>query len=586
MNAAASPTPSSWTAHLLMVHGVGGHDHLSNLLRTYQTFRANLTSTDVPVLAEDALRGWRVTAFDEGSEPPCLTLMQDPPAKEGVGTVKIYEINYSLLAGVIRRNHPIDLTSLFLGLDAAVAAARQRQRATTSATFGEDTARVARCIQRVAGVFAAGTIPIIGLPSLFFKQYTGTIVGLFTRFFEDVATFALDKNGERLISAHLDRTVDVIRKTMAPGDRFVLAAHSLGSIVAHNHVVRRWTSAPVPETVVTFGSPIGLLIWMWLFLDFRDMDFRRHLGGDSYFCWKPVSPAKTARSIVTWINVVNCGDPIATTFPAAALDLALAPADVLKGLQGETLEQRYFGAGRLMDVATSHATYLNDRARFIPLLLRAAGLATGRPQDVVSSRSSAEHWALTDRRLRVWQTGLWVGAATLGTAYCLAAAARLQAPFVGWVAVAYVWPLLTIDVLTFFQRLLFGGPTKRINVQLIRSMRWLDPVSFPLRLRESALRLIGRSRNVDPLRPSPGRLRRLAAKVLAFGPTAALMLLPAIVLSIVEGRWRLGEEVAALSTTRNGLLSFGAFMAYVCACAAHELVRAWRTLLRATGARP
>jgi hypothetical protein len=570
--------------HLLMVHGVGDHDHLSNLLRTYQTFRANLTSTDVPVLAEDALRGWRVTAFDEGSDPPCLTLMPDSPSADEIAAVKIYEINYSLLAGVIRRNHPIDLTNLFLGLDAAVAAARQRQGATTTVTFGEDTALVARCFQRVAGVLAAGTIPIIGLPSLVFKQYTGTMVGFFTRFFDDVATFALDKNGERLISAHLDRTVDAIRKTMAPGDRFVLAAHSLGSIVSHNHVVRRWTNAPVPETVVTFGSPIGLLIWTWLFLDFRDMNFRRHLGGDSYFSWKPVSPAKTARSVVTWINVVNCGDPIATTFPAAALDLALDPADVLKGLQGETLEQKYFGAGRLTDVGTSHTSYLNDRPGFIALLLRAAGLATGRPQDVPSRRTREAHWALTDRRLRTWQAGLWGAAAAFAVAYCATAAARLQTPRLAWLAAAYIWPAVTIGTLTFFHRLLFGGPTKRINRALIRSLRWRDPVSFPLRLREAVLRVVGRSKDVDPLRGSPGRMRRLAAQVLAFAPTAGLMLAPAIVLGLAGGPWRVREEVAALATTRYGLLSFGCFMAYVCACAAHELVRAWRRLLRATGA--
>jgi hypothetical protein len=35
-------------------------------------------------------------------------------------------VNCSGLAGVTRQNHPIDLTGLFLGLDLAVLAARQR----------------------------------------------------------------------------------------------------------------------------------------------------------------------------------------------------------------------------------------------------------------------------------------------------------------------------------------------------------------------------------------------------------------------------------------------------------------------------
>ena len=56
-------------------------------------------------------------------------------------------------------------------------------------------------------VFVAATVPVLGLPSLLLRNYTQTIIAVSSRFFEDVATFALDKNGEQLISAHIDRTV-------------------------------------------------------------------------------------------------------------------------------------------------------------------------------------------------------------------------------------------------------------------------------------------------------------------------------------------------------------------------------------------
>jgi len=252
---AASAPPTS-TVHLLMVHGVGGHDHLSNLLRTYQSFRANLQSVEAPITGEDQIPGWRLTQFDEGSTPPVLRLEpRVPPPPGGVAAVCMYEVNYSSFAGVVRHNHRLDLTGLFVGLDLAVCSASQRTRPERDPIFGAQTADVARCLQRTAGVFTAGTVPIIGLPALLFRNYIGTLVALFTRFFEDIATFVLDKNGEQLISAHLDRTLATIDTRMNPGDRLVIAAHSLGSVVVHNYVVRQWTTgtARLPDTVMTFG---------------------------------------------------------------------------------------------------------------------------------------------------------------------------------------------------------------------------------------------------------------------------------------------------------------------------------------------
>ena len=184
--------------HVLVVHGVGRHDRLSNLLRTYQTLRANLTSFEAPVAFEDQIPGWRLTKFEEGASPPFLKL--EPRAareQEGqLGAAHLYEVNYSGFAGIVRQNQPIDLTTLFVGLDLAICEARQRPAAAAPAPgLGTSTAPLARSLQRLSGTLTASTVPIVGVPSIIFRDYIGTFVSTFTRFFEDVATFALDKNG-------------------------------------------------------------------------------------------------------------------------------------------------------------------------------------------------------------------------------------------------------------------------------------------------------------------------------------------------------------------------------------------------------
>ena len=75
---------------------------------------------------------------------------------------------------------------------------------------------------------------------MFFATYIGTFVSTFTRFLSRTCRrFCLDKNGEQLISKHLDRTVAAITSSLQPGDRFVIAAHSLGSVVVHDYMVAR-----------------------------------------------------------------------------------------------------------------------------------------------------------------------------------------------------------------------------------------------------------------------------------------------------------------------------------------------------------
>lgn len=580
MTTAASTPPAS-TVHLLIVHGVGGHDHLSNLLREYQSFRANLQSVEAPITGEDQIPGWRLTQFEEGSTPPVLRLEpRVPPPPGGVRAVCMYEVNYSSFAGVVRHNHQLDLTGLFVGLDLAVCSASQRTRPERDPIFGARTADVAKCLQRTAGVFTAGTVPIIGLPALLFRNYIGTFVALFTRFFEDIATFVLDKNGEQLISAHLDHTLATIDRCMNPGDRLVIAAHSLGSVVVHNYVVRQWTggTARLPDTVITFGSPIGLLVWVWLFLDFENMEFQRPVS-DPYFCWNPVSSGSTPRQAVSWFNVVNSVDPIATAFPAAAVDLSTPIANVVAALGGGAVEHRYFGPDRFTRVGAAHGQYLNDKQGFLQILLRASGLASGQPEDVPTGRPAAEHWIATRSLLLQVQWLLLYPVAVAAIAGYFAVTGAAFDDWRRWAfAVVYLVPPLTIGALAFFQRLLLGGPTKRITASLIREMR-PDVVSIPYRLREVIRGAFSAAGDVDPMAPSPSYAARLLLNLVSFAPTLAAMALPLLWMT-----WLTGQPVSWPSSWGDllGLRALGGlalFMVYVIACAAFEIVRTWRRLV-------
>jgi hypothetical protein len=566
-----------------MVHGVGDHNHLSNLLRTYQSFRANVQSVEAPVLGEDLIPGWRLVEFDEGTNPPKLRLEpRVAPPDGGVSAVCMYEVNYSGFAGVIRRNQPIDLTGLFVGLDLAICAARQRAQERPAGAASSLDAGLATCLQRVAGIFAAGTVPIIGAPALVFRNYIGTFVALFTRFFEDIATFVLDKNGEQLISAHLDRTVETIGTAMQAGDRLVIAAHSLGSVVTHNYVVRHWTTGTgrIPDTVITFGSPIGLLVWTWLFLDFEQMRFDAPVSADRYFCWNPVSRGTGTRQLVSWMNVLNCVDPIATAFPEHLVDLSASEAELRTALKGGRLEHRYFGPARLSAVGGSHGEYLNDRQGFVEILLRACGLSSGAAEDVPSARTADAHWTATLRTLLFTQWMSYAAALLSLAAFFFLIGARVDSARTWLPAVAYLFPTLTIGVLAFFQRLLLGGPTKRITLALIRDLTWRDPVALPYRLRDRARRLLGLSHDVNPLAPSPAYVVRLLINGVSFLPALAVMLAPLLWIETRAGHSLFSAAAWSAVTSRRGFGALIAFMAYVVACAAFELIRVWRHVVR------
>jgi hypothetical protein len=433
-------------------------------------------------------------------------------------------------------------------------------------------------------VLIAATVPIIGLPSIILRDYLGTFVSTFTRFFEDVSTFALDKNGEQLISAHLDRTIAAIVASMKDGDRLVIAAHSLGSVVVHNYVVRSWAAtAPgrVPDTLVTFGSPIGLLAWMWLYLDFEDMDIGQRIpGGDHYFSWDPVGNTAERRSPIAWINVVNVVDPIASSFPDAAADLSTSPAAMAAALVGGTIQQRFFGKARITQVGASHTEYLNDKDGFVRILVRAAGLDPGAPAAVPGARTAADHWATSRSVLRRLQIVLAIVGLGAIAAYCGIVGYWRGDARALWFALLFVWPALTVGILAGFQRLMLGGPNKRIPPALIRELHWRDLASLPYRLREALLRVVGRSRDPDPMKPSAGYLLRLLVNVLSFVPALALMAIPVLGVSWLTGDWPTLGEVWAAAFGFGGLVALIAFMVYVVCCAGFELVRTWRTVIQ------
>ncbi len=566
-----------------MVHGVGRHDRLSSLLEVYQAIRSNLRTPEAPALIEDRIADWRLERFDEGANPPYLKLRFAYPPEPGDATVVyIYEVNYSHLAGVIRANHRLDLTTLFVGLDVAICSARQKQHGALATMFPGQPAAVARSLQRVSGVMAAATGPLLGAPSLLLSRYGRNFLSAFTRFFEDVATYALDKNGEELISEHLDRVVQNIRNSdqfAAAGagvqNDFVMAGHSLGSVVTHSYLVRHWQDAMLPGTVVTFGSPIGLITWLWLFLDFTDFDFGQWREVNTYFCWSPEVNTAGPLTPVKWINVINCLDPIASGFPDQAADFSRSPAELQHDLRGGGVIHRYCGPAKFSATGRAHTEYLHDREGFLEILQRAAGLQRGPAEEVVG-HDRAQHWLGTARVLGRVRVVAWLTAFAFAVGYCAIVAWHYRDWRVLAAAGVYVVPAITVGGLAFVQRLCFGGRTKRITRDTITSLRW-DSVSLPYRLRQFAgdARRWILGRPVDDGKPPRHRpWRHLITKFIAFAPTIAVMLLPGVVGFLITGH----GPVRRMAWSAY-LIPLIVFVIYVMACALFELVSAWRSVL-------
>jgi hypothetical protein len=573
------------SVHLLMVHGVGRYDPLSSLLHVYQAFRANLRSPEAPVLFEDRIPDWRLDAVSDDTAPPFLKLVpRFADVAADVASVYIYEVNYSSLAGIVRQNHQLDLTTLFVGFDMAVCASRQKLRHPRPTIDVGDPAQLARLLQRASGLFAAATVPILGVPSILLRNYTETFVAHFTRFFEDVATFVLDKNGEQLISAHLDRTIEnIVRSERFVGaggnlqSELVIAAQSLGSVVVQNHLARNWSNAPnaacVPNRVLTYGSPIGLIAWLWLFLDFPHMTFDPEAPtGTNYFCWSVRNNAGKPAKPLTWLNVVNALDPIATAFPVAAADFTRPVEEVRRSLTGGSVMHRFCGKAMLSTAGVAHTNYLHDRDGFLEMLLRMVELRQDDPLQVECVKP-ALHWERSKAALARLTVVAWSLSVVSAVAYCALVAWKYDDPRVMWAALAFVVPRATMYFVAFWQRLFFGGPTKRIPDAEIAGMAWTDPASFPYRLRRVVGPWLGARREVD-LDAPPRTLAMRALKLLSFAPTIAAMMLPVTLGAVLAGEWPnpfvfVGWHVSA----------FLLFTAYVILCALTELVAIWRAVL-------
>lgn len=600
------PERSPRNIHVLFVHGVGAHSRLSSLLQAYQSLRANTRSPETAIEAEDLNPEWRLQGFDD--VVPYLKLHLPGAPSGATDAVYLYEVNYSALAGVIRANHPLDLTELFVGFDLAVNVARarlDRPRAepVPAGSKVADARSLALTVQRLAGVFVAATVPILGVPSLVFRSYTKGLVATFSRFFEDVATFALDLNGEQLISAHVDRTVEAILDpkrfreaddASTPGygrDLLVFAAHSLGTIVIHNFIMRHGLGSgrALPSRVLTFGSPIGLVCWLRLFLDCVDLDFGRRNEEDlHYFSWAPAKRAADAPPLppIKWINVVNHVDPIATAFPLQHVNLSQSDAANARELEGGQVHQRFLRTGE--SVGAAHTAYFEDRDGFLEILSRMVGLRAGVPEDVtegLAGRDAKAHWragigALLLQGSLWWLVGVLAIAAYLGI---------LGWGFGNWGLLAFMalfaWPSLTIGYLAFWQRLFCGKPTKRNAGSAIRKLPWDDLHAFPYWARHLLRRRQTEAQERAKVLGATSSLGRKAWMwILSFLPSLFAMLLPLLAF------WAMDALQAPRAAFREYGFTFaavllGLFLLYSIAFAISEFIAYWReAMIKASGA--
>ncbi len=573
---------------MLFVHGVGRHSKLSSLLKPYQSLRSQMLSDEAPVESEDPFKRWTLQDFDDAANPVFLALRSADPEE---GDIYLYEVNYSALAGVVRENQKLDMTHLLVSLDLAIAVARRRLALLRAAPPAEDRGKfddaelrrheaLARTAQGLTGVLVATTVPVLGLPSMALRKYVGTFVEDFTRFFEDIATFALDRNGSALIRAHFDHTVGAIQAKLKPGDEFIVVAHSLGTVVTHSHLISAWRGecggCRVPDRVVTLGSPIGLVSWLWRLLDFKGARFDPFGQHEvTYFCWKPLGAIESGRPL-EWINVVNYLDPIATAFPTGDAYLGMDAERLEALLEGRAVQQHYIRTGGMRSIGAAHTQYFQDKANFLKLLGKVIPLSPGEAVRPASDDAKA-HWRDSMSALLWWQLVLWgAGLACLAGYFWLLA--RLAAPQAAWTALVplpfafYVLPRFTIGTLTFFQRFFVGGATKRTRA---RDVFDLSAASLPGLPYVAAAWIFGRF-DPAPDRVAPNWLMQLLRHAVSFLPTLAAMALPVLWLKADHGTG-VGELV--LQAGWLGLALLVLFVLYLVAFAGSEFARHWRRVL-------
>lgn len=586
--------------HVLFIHGVGNHARLSSLLRGYQSLREELKSPDLPSDSEDLIVGWRLADFNEDASLPSVTLSRSALRGDaaGVDRIHLYEVNYSQLAGIIRENHPIDLTRLFVSFDLTVLLAHQRMAWTPPVKVaGEiNDMAVADSVKELTGLCIAATVPILGIfPRVARWLSLQNVVETFTRFFEDVATFSMDISGSRLISTHVDRTVRNIVNSphYEDGDELVIVAHSLGTVVAHNHLVRHWADGgkEVPNKILTFGSPIGLLCWLWLFMDFSGMEFsRRNKYIQNFFTWfsdkdeeiRSTMPGPAALKPVVWANIVNHLDPIATAFPGKYAFMS-APQLVVQSAMGE-IQHRFIKTSGLGGIFSAHMDYFNDRPsepkpdparqqKFLDYLLGfvefwKGGIAAAKPD------ASQNHWANTRRSLLVlaWMSYIFGALALLG--YFLLVEVSYPAQRLVSISVLlpiymlYLWPGFLIAVLSFFQRLVWGSPTKRISSGDIEAgLAWNSWDAFPYKLR---MLLSERSEKIF----APRYGWKVIYGIVSLLPFFIVMTLPVLGSTLMSGSlsWHAPSRFSMF-------MMFSLFLIHLVSFVLFKILKCWRAIL-------
>ena len=230
----------------------------------------------------------------------------------------------------------------------------------------------------------------------------------------------------------------------------------------------------------------------------------------------------------------------------------------------------------------AHTTYFSDRNGFLTIVGRLAGLRGGDPERVSSTmtRQAPEHWTQVSRDLRRLRRWFWAGGAVLAVLYLAG---------IGWAAGTflplallplYFFPGLTVGVLAFVQRFVYGKATKRTRGDSIGNLPWSDLDSFAYRLRH----LFRPERSVEEetaavFGPGPNWFARTAMWIASFVPLAIGMLLPLFAAyAYAAGRWPPFESL--LEEYWGALpVMIALFILHLMAFAVSEFLEYWKVLV-------
>lgn len=475
---------------VLFVHGLGEQSQLSALLHPLLSLTTHLetglTGTQrnhLPNLLPD----WDVVDLDIHRSPPSIQLTHNPSAGSP-DAVKFYEFNYSHLTEVIRDINAVSLERLLAQFHEELAVALPPLD-----KAGSGEAAIAKHVLRIGDVVLASSAPMLGIFP-FFTQYLGLghVIKAYRRFFADVATCALDYPGADLLFSHFNRTVESIFEKegeLGADDQFIIVAHSLGTVLTHGYLVQRWSEGksprlPVPQKILTFGTAVSLLCWLWLYLDYELMNPNkwkaRTIGRPGRFeefmtfCWSKLDlPQGFSPQPLKWINVLNRLDPIATKVPSPYVFFDAPPASIASALPAG-VEHRFTYRGWWR--GSPHNTYFQDRPfsrksaptqyeQFSDILMEVLGFANPRPpEDRIPEQ---KHWTSTNISLWCFSSAAYLlGLAAMAFAVWSYSAHNLWRENTHW---GYLTPLclfaipgFVVTVLSLAHKMVWGSWRERV----------------------------------------------------------------------------------------------------------------------------